>query len=69
MNEYTIEFQSGVRHKKNFTSLLSAKRWTTKQLSFGCGDAYIYDNNDHLYKREFWQELNNFGWKDWFELS
>jgi hypothetical protein len=64
----TIKHQSGVTNNVNATTLTGAKREATKQMSYGGGSVTLYFDGEIWY-RNFWQQLNRFGWDRWTKIE
>lgn len=65
--KYIMSCGNGFIKHLRATTLVGAKRLSTQELSHGCGNVTIYDDNtgEALAYRTFWQQLNNFGWNKW----
>lgn len=69
MAKYYVHCSNGFRAPLNAVTKLGAKREITRNyLRFGAGSVTLIDHeNDDAYiaSREFWQDLNRFGWNKW----
>jgi hypothetical protein len=64
----TIEHASGVVNNVNATTLLGAKREASREMTYGGGSVYLNFDGE-TWKREFWQNLNRFGWSKWRKVN
>ncbi|MFA5240353.1 MAG: hypothetical protein WC476_11700 [Phycisphaerae bacterium] len=67
--KYTITADSGVSITSSAKTLTGAKREASAWMSYGGGSVYVADKNGPICKRDFWKNLNRFGWSKWINSS
>ena len=66
MSRFTIKHASGVINKAKAKTLTGAKREASQEMTHGGGSVSVTDRETgEVWQREFWQNLNRFGWGPW----
>lgn len=67
---YLINHASGASNCAEAATLLGAKREASGQMTFGGKSVSVVNTKTkEIWRREFWQELNRFGWEKWTKVQ